>query len=359
MAGNVFGTIFRLITFGESHGPATGGIVEGCPAGLPIDIDFLQEELNRRRPGWGPGSTDRREEDHLEILSGISNGISLGTPIGFVIRNRDMRSEDYLAVDDLFRPSHADYSTLQKYGIRDARGGGRSSARETAARVAGGAIASLLLAQYNIRITAFTQQVGPYKLDEPIGNVDTLSVRDHPLYCPDRELGEKMIRYLEQIKKERDTTGGAVGCRITGVPSGLGEPVFDKLHADLGKAILSIGACKGYEIGSGFFSAEMKGSEHNDVFTSKEGRVVTSSNHSGGIQGGISNGMDIWFRAAFKPVPSIKRPQQTVDESGMERTIELEGRHDICVIPRVIPVVEAMTALTFADHLLRNRSARI
>ena len=359
MAGNIFGTLFRLITFGESHGPAIGGVVEGCPAGLALDVEYILQQLRRRRPGSGPASSSRQEEDELEILSGMHEGITLGTPVAFLIRNRDARPEDYKDVSKYYRPSHADLTTSLKYGYRDPRGGGRASARETAARVVGGAIARLLLRQNGIEVAACTCRIGPLTLDMPPEEIDERLAEGALLGCPDPDLADRMAGYLEELRLAGDTTGGVVQCTLRNVPPGLGEPVFDKLHADLGKAILSIGACRGFEIGSGFPAAAMKGSEHNDDYLVEEDRIVTGTNHSGGVQGGISNGMEIRFRAAFKPVPSISIPQKSVDNQGRPAEVKVSGRHDVCVIPRVIPVVEAMAAMVLADHLLRQRSARI
>jgi chorismate synthase len=358
MAGNIFGEIFRLITFGESHGPVVGGVIDGCPAGLRIDMDFITADMQRRRPGLSNLASARVEKDAIEFLSGISGEITLGTPIAFQIRNQDARPGDYFREAKAYRPSHADYTTEMKYGIHDPRGGGRSSGRETAVRVAAGAIAKLLLKESGIVIKAYTCQIGPHCIKNQVSPEEIERYMKSPVGCPDEESSRKMTDYLEQLKKEGDTCGGMVRCLITGVPAGLGEPVFDKLHADLGKAILSIGACKGFEIGSGFKSAGMKGSEHNDPFVQDHGLIRTLTNHSGGIQGGISNGEEIWLTAAFKPVPSIHQPQQTLDTTGHNIELNLTGRHDVCVIPRVLPVVEAMAALVLADHLLRNRSSK-
>jgi chorismate synthase len=358
MAGNIIGEIFRLITFGESHGPATGGVIDGCPAGLRIDMGYISREMRRRRPGSSALTSARDEKDVVEFLSGISNELTLGTPIAFLVWNKDARSEDYSHDQTAFRPSHADYTTQMKYGIRDPRGGGRSSGRETAARVAGGAIARLLLKESGISVKAYTLQIGPHFIENEISASQAGSAEESPVGCPDAEVSRKMVEYLGQLKEEGDTCGGLVHCLITGVPAGLGEPVFDKLHADLGKAILGIGACKGFEIGAGFRSSAMKASEHNDRFVMDHGEVRTLTNLSGGIQGGMTNGEEVSFTAAFKPVPSIHMPQQTVDSEGNEVELHLSGRHDVCVIPRVLPVVEAMAALVLADHLLRHRSSK-
>ncbi len=337
MPGNSFGKALVLTTFGESHGPAVGGVLDGLPSGLPIDISFIQSELDRRRPGRGIASSSRSEADHVELLSGIYEGFTTGAPIAFIIPSHDQRTEDYSEFATIFRPSHADFTWQAKYGLRDPRGGGRASARETAARVAGGALAKLYLQSRGIIVSAVILQIGPFIVDHPG------QVVEEP----------KILEYLEQLKGEGDTTGGVIGCTITGVPAGLGEPVFDKLHAELGKAVLGIPSVKGFEIGSGFSGASMKGSEHNDRFISRDGKVATETNRSGGIQGGISNGEDIVFRVAFKPVPTIMQKQATVDTSGQVAEMTGEGRHDVCVVPRALPVVEAMAALVMADHLLR------
>jgi chorismate synthase len=339
MAGNSFGKALVLTTFGESHGVAVGGVLDGFPANFEIDISFVQAELDRRRPGLGFFSSPRTEKDKLEILSGIFEGKSTGAPIAFIVYNKDQKPSDYDHLKDAFRPSHADYTWQQKYGIRDPRGGGRASARETLARVAGGAFAKVFLQSKNIHIRAGICQVGPHQISEPLENI-----RD-----------PEIITFLEQLKADGDTAGGVISCIIGGVPAGLGEPVFDKLHADLGKAMLSINSVKGFEIGSGFSGAAMKGSEHNDLFINEGGSVKTLTNHSGGIQGGISNGMDIYFRVAFKPVSTLMQDQTTVNLSGEPAIIKGKGRHDVCVVPRALPIVEAMAALVIADHLIRNR----
>jgi chorismate synthase len=340
MAGNSFGKALVLTTFGESHGVAVGGVLDGFPANLEIDLSFIQAELDRRRSGQASFSSQRLEEDKLEILSGIFEGKSTGAPIAFIVYNKDQKSSDYDHLKDTFRPSHADYTWQQKHGIRDPRGGGRSSARETLARVAGGAFAKVFLQTRNIHIMAGICQVGIYQIAEPVSEI-----RD-----------PEILRFLEKLKAVGDTTGGVISCIISGVPAGLGEPVFDKLHADLGKAMLSINAVKGFEIGSGFSGALMKGSEHNDLFVNDGGSVKTLTNHSGGIQGGISNGMDIYFRVAFKPVSTLMQDQATVNSSGDPAIIKGKGRHDVCVLPRALPIVEAMAALVIADHLIRFHS---
>ncbi len=359
MAGNTFGQIFRITTYGASHGKAIGVIIDGCPAGLEIDEDFIQSELARRRPGQSKIVTQRKEADRMEILAGVFEGKSIGTPISIVIFNKDQRSKDYSHIADKFRPSHADFTYQQKYGIRDYRGGGRSSARETASRVAGGAIAKLLLKKHGIEVQAFVSQVGSLKLEKEYGDLDLSLTESNDIRCPDPAMAEQMITLIKAVRKDGDTIGGVVKCVIKNCPVGLGEPVFDKLHADLAKATLSINACKGFEYGSGFAGVEMRGSEHNDSFY-KEGDVIkTSTNYSGGVQGGISNGMDIYFSAAFKPVATIVTAQDSVNEAGESVTVEGKGRHDPCVVPRAVPIVEAMAALVIADHLLRNLKTQI
>jgi chorismate synthase len=359
VAGNFFGELFRISTFGESHGRAIGVVIDGCPAGLPIDAAFIQSELDRRRPGQSAIVTQRKESDQVEILSGLFEGHSVGTPIAMVIHNVDARSKDYSHIADKYRPSHADYTYQMKYGRRDYRGGGRSSARETAARVAAGAVAKLLLRRQGIGVRAYVSQVGEVMLDKPQAELDWSLVEATPVRCPDLETAEKMIALIKEVRKAGDTVGGVVSGLIEGCPPGLGEPAFDKLHADLGKAILSINACKGFEIGSGFGGARLRGSMHNDIFYNDGGVIRTRTNHSGGVQGGISNGMDIYFRAAFKPVATIVAAQASVDEAGREAAVEGKGRHDPCVLPRAVPIVEAMCALTLADHWLRQRAARL
>jgi len=356
MAGNTFGKIFTLTSFGESHGEAIGGIIDGCPAGIVIDYDFIQAEMDRRRPGQSNITTQRKEADKVEFLSGIFEGKTLGTPIGFIIKNEDQKSKDYEHNKDVYRPSHADYTYDAKYGARDHRGGGRASARETACRVVAGAIAKLILKNHNIYIGAFTSQVGDVKLLKKYQDLDFSKIESNSVRCPDKLIAETMIQRIEQVRKTGDTIGGIITCVAKGVPVGLGEPVFDKLHADLGKAMLSINAVKGFEYGSGFEGVLMRGSEHNDTFQSKPGDgVKTVTNHSGGIQGGISNGEDIYFRVAFKPVATIMMEQDTVDSKGNEAKISGKGRHDPCVVPRAVPIVEAMAALVLVDHLLRNK----
>ena len=363
MPGNTFGQLFRLTSFGESHGAAIGGVVDGCPAGLKLDTEAVQAELDRRRPGSTPLGTARKEEDKVEFLSGLFEGVTLGTPIGFLLRNKDAKSSDYDALKNVYRPSHADRTWDQKFGVRDHRGGGRSSARETAARVVGGAIARQVLAVAGGQVNAFVHQVGNVVTDRPYSELDFGSVWSSDVRCPDPVAAKLMAMAIERVRAEGDSIGGAITCVMRGVPAGLGEPVFDKLHADLGKAMLSINAVKGFEIGSGFSAVAMRGSQHNDPLaplSSGEGPGVRSlSNRSGGIQGGISNGEDIVCRIAFKPVATIAQAQQTVDKSGQAVTLEAKGRHDPCVVPRAVPIVEAMACLVLADHWLRQRAARL
>ena len=362
MAGNTFGQLFRISTFGESHGQAIGVIIDGCPAKLPIDMDFIQSELDKRRPGQSKITTQRKESDTVQVLSGIFEGKTTGTPIALLIPNEDQRSKDYSHNQDVYRPSHADYTYDAKYGIRDHRGGGRSSARETAARVAAGAIAKLLLKHYNIQVFAHVSAVG--KINAPnleSENLDELLAlrEDNIVRCADPATAKQMIEYIEFIKKDGDTVGGKINCTIQNCPPGLGEPVFDKLHADLGKAMLSINAVHGFEYGSGFSGSEMKGSEHNDIFLVNGNTPKTLTNFSGGIQGGISNGMPINFTVAFKPVATIMHNQQTVNAAGEASEIKGKGRHDPCVVPRAVVIVEAMAALVLADQLLRHRASQL
>jgi chorismate synthase len=356
--GNSYGKIFRITTFGESHGPAIGVIIDGCPAGLAIDETFIQSELTRRKPGQSRITTQRKEDDTLRILSGVFEGKSTGMPIAMTIENQDQRSKDYSHIAGRFRPSHADYTYETKYGIRDYRGGGRSSARETAARVAAGAVAKMYLKKNGISIQAFVSQVGEIKAPSYI-ELDLSKTEDNIIRCPHAETAEKMIALIEQVRLDRDTIGGIVTCVIQHAPVGLGEPVFDKLHAELGKAMLSINAVKGFEYGSGFEGIKMPGSQHNDAFYNEEGRIRTKTNHSGGIQGGISNGEDIYFNVAFKPVATIMQDQDSVDKDGNEVTVSGKGRHDPCVVPRAVPIVESMAALVIADFLLQSRAAKV
>ncbi len=359
MAGNSFGELFRITTFGESHGEAVGVVIDGCPAGLSIDLEQVQRELDRRRPGQSHITTQRQEADQVEVLSGIFEGRTVGTPITLLVRNEDARSKDYSHIKDKFRPSHADFTYQEKYGLRDYRGGGRSSARETVARVAAGAIAKQYLATLGVSIQGYVSTVGEIDLAKPYTELDLALAETNIVRCPDPETAERMIAAIEDIRKAGDTLGGVVSCVITGTPVGLGEPVFDKLHADLAKAMMSINATKGFEYGSGFAGVRLKGSEHNDKFENQAGHIRTATNHSGGIQGGISNGMDIYFRVAFKPVATLMQAQETVDEHGDATTIQGRGRHDPCVVPRAVPIVEAMAALVLADHALRGRVARV
>lgn len=376
MSGKSFGTLFKLTTFGESHGPAIGGVIDGCPAGLNIDFDFIQSELARRKPGQSRITTQRKENDTLEFLSGIFEGKTTGTPIAFIVRNEDQEPKDYSHLKEAYRPSHADFTYEAKYGIRDYRGGGRSSARETIARVVGGAIAKLLLKQKGISINAFVKQLGKIKLDKNFHQLDLSKTENNMVRCPDEAVAAEMISYIEEIKILGDTVGGVIQCVIENVPAGLGEPVFDKLNARLGYAMLGINAVKGFEIGSGFRSTEYKGSELNDVFLSlskdakststvidsagsDNSRIRTKTNNSGGVQGGISNGMPVYFNVAFKPVATIMQKQQSVNNKGEEITLEAKGRHDPCVLPRAVPIVEAMAALVIADFLLLAKNNRL
>lgn len=355
MPSNTFGKIFSITTFGESHGKAIGVIIDGCPAGLNIDLDFIQQEMDRRKPGQSAITTQRSEDDIVHLLSGVFEGVSLGTPITLLINNKDSKPEDYDHLKHAFRPSHADFTWQQKFGIRDHRGGGRSSARETAARVAAGAIAKLFLQHYGISISAYVSQVRDVKLNKSYTEINLAETESNIVRCPDAAVADKMIESIQDARAKGDTLGGVVSCVVQGVPTGLGEPVFDKLQAELAKAMLSINAVKGFEYGSGFAAAAMTGSEHNDVFVSDHQNVSTISNYSGGIQGGISNGMDIYFNVAFKPVATILQPQPSVDDRGNEIILENKGRHDPCVVPRAVPIVEGMAALVLADMLLRSR----
>lgn len=397
MSGNTFGTLFKLTTFGESHGPGIGGIIDGCPAGLKVDLDFIQKELTRRKPGQSNITTQRKEDDSVEFLSGVFEGTTTGTPIAFLVRNEDQKSKDYSHLKDSFRPSHADFTYEKKYGIRDYRGGGRSSARETIARVIGGAIAKLILNESNITVQAFVKQVGKIKLDKNFDSLDLSKTESNIVRCPDEKTANEMIDHIEEIKKQGDSIGGIIQCVINNVPVGLGEPVFDKLNARLAYAMMGINAVKGFEIGSGFNSVNYKGSELNDMFTAtssvvgKEGavgkpdnvtlsnvtlsgvegvvegensnagdnKIKTKTNNSGGIQGGISNGMPVYFNVAFKPVATIMQKQQSVNNKGEEITLDGKGRHDPCVLPRAVPIVESMAALVMADLLLLSRTNKL
>ncbi len=357
--GNSFGEIFRITTFGESHGPGIGVIIDGCPAGLEIDKNFIAEELKRRKPGQSRITTQRKEEDEPELLSGIFEGRTTGTPIAMIIRNKDQRSKDYDHIAKKLRPSHADYTYQEKYGIRDYRGGGRSSARETAAWVAAGAVAKLFLLKKSIRISAFVSQVGPVKLDKPYQELDLSRTEENIVRCPDPATAGKMISYIDRTRKNRDTVGGVIYGIIRGVEPGLGEPVFEKLHAQLGKAMLSINAVKGFDYGSGFDGVTMHGSEHNDEFYVEDNKVKTKTNYSGGIQGGISNGQDIYYRVAFKPVATLMQDQESIDTEGEKTVVSGKGRHDPCVVPRAVPIVEAMAALVIADFYLLNLNTKV
>ncbi len=354
MAGNTFGNLFKLTTFGESHGVAIGGVLDGCPSGIEIDLAAIQNDLDRRKPGQSAIVTQRKEPDTVEFYSGIFEGKTTGTPIGFAIHNTNQKSHDYSHIKDSYRPSHADYVYDQKYGFRDYRGGGRSSARETASRVVAGAIAKQFLSQ--IKINAFVSQVGKLKMDIPYQQLDLALTESNPVRCPHPETAAKMEEYIKDVRKKGDTIGGIITCVAQNVPIGLGEPVFDKLHAELGKAMLSINAVKGFEYGSGFEGVQMNGSEHNDQFN-QDGS--TKTNYSGGIQGGISNGMDIYFNVAFKPVATVIQPYETIDKEGNMVSTKGKGRHDPCVVPRAVPIVEAMTALVLADYTLMNRTIRL
>lgn len=356
---NSFGNIFRLTTFGESHGPGVGGVIDGFPAGITIDMDFIQQELNRRRPGQSQLTTSRQEADKVEFLSGVFEGKSTGCPIGFIVWNKNQHSNDYENIRNLYRPSHADYTYTQKFGIRDHRGGGRSSARETISRVVGGALAKLALNQLGIRITAYTQQVGDIKLEKSYQEYNLNLIETNDVRCPDPAKAEEMATLIKEVKAEGDTIGGVISCVIQGCPVGLGQPAFGKLHAALGNAMLSINAVKGFAYGEGFDSMNLRGSQQNDVFYNHDGRIDTRTNHSGGIQGGISNGQDIYFRVAFKPVATILMEQQTVDLDGNDTIVKAKGRHDPCVLPRAVPIVEAMAAMTILDYYLIDRTTRL
>ena len=356
---NSFGKIFKITTSGESHGRGLGVIIDGCPPGVEIDTDFIQSELTRRKPGQSKIVTQRKEDDEFEILSGVFEGKSTGTPIQMVIMNTDQKSKDYSHIADKYRPSHADYTYQAKYGIRDYRGGGRSSARETAARVAAGAIAKLVLNHFGIKCYAYVSQTGDLKLEKSYKELDLNLIDSNDVRCPDPEMAQQMYDLIDDVRKNRDTIGGVVTGVITDVPVGLGEPVFDKLHAELGKSMLSINAVKGFEYGSGFEGVKMKGSEHNDPFFMEDGKVRTRSNLSGGIQGGISNGEDIYFNVAFKPVATIMDDQESVNQAGDKVTVSGKGRHDPCVVPRAVPIVESMSALVILDMIMRQNARNI
>ena len=357
---STYGKLVRIATFGESHGAGIGVIMEGCPAGIDFNTDFIQQELTRRKPGQSRITTQRREADEFEVLSGVFEGKTTGTPIAMIIRNQDQRSKDYSHIATQYRPSHADYTYQAKYGIRDYRGGGRSSARETAARVAAGAVAKLVLTKLGMSVQAYVSQVGKLKLEKGYQELDLARTEENAVRCPDPAMAEQMFDYIDETRKKGDSIGGVVTCVIKGTPVGLGEPVFDKLHAELGKAMLSINAVKGFEYGSGFDGVEMYGSEHNDaIYQDENGKVYTKTNHSGGIQGGISNGEDIYFRVAFKPVATIMQDQDSVNEEGEKVVVQGKGRHDPCVVPRAVPIVEAMAALVMLDFYMRQQASRI
>ncbi|WP_243349813.1 chorismate synthase [Parabacteroides sp. FAFU027] len=356
---NSFGNIFKLTSFGESHGKGIGGVIDGVPSGIEIDMAFIQSELDRRKPGQSKITTPRKENDEVSFLSGIYDGKTTGTPIGFVIYNENQHSSDYDNLKELYRPSHADFTYASKYGNRDHRGGGRSSARETISRVVAGAIAKLALKQLGIEIIAYTSQVGSVALTGSYQDYDLSTIENTPVRCPDAEVAEKMIELIHQMKAEGDTIGGVISCVIKGTPVGLGAPVFDKLHAALGNAMLSINAVKGFEYGMGFAGVGLRGSEMNDAFYNDNGTIRTRTNHSGGIQGGISNGEDIYFRVAFKPIATLLRNVETVDNEGNEITLKAKGRHDSCVLPRAVPIVEAMAAMVIFDHYLINRTTKL
>lgn len=356
---NSFGTIFRLTSFGESHGKGIGGVIDGFPAGIHIDANFVQAELNRRRPGQSSITTPRKEADKVEFLSGVFEGKSTGCPIGFIVWNENQHSDDYDNMKEVYRPSHADYTYTVKYGVRDHRGGGRSSARETISRVVAGALAKLALTQLGIRITAYTSQVGPIRLKEEYKQYDLNLIENNPVRCPDPERAKEMEAFIAQVKEEGDTIGGVVTCVITGCPIGLGQPVFGKLQSALASGMLSINAAKAFEYGDGFKGLKQKGSEQNDVFFNNNGRIETRSNHSGGIQGGISNGQDIYFRVAFKPVATVLMEQHTVNIDGIDTTLKARGRHDPCVLPRAVPIVEAMAAMTLLDLYLIDKTTQL
>jgi len=351
MSGNIYGTLFRLATYGESHGPAIGGVIDGCPAGIKLDLEAIQNDLDRRKPGQSAIVTQRKEPDEVRFYSGIFEGKTTGTPIGFAIHNTNQKSKDYSHIKDSYRPSHADYVYDEKYGIRDYRGGGRSSARETASRVVAGAIAKQFLSPMSIQ--AYVSGVGTLAMNTHPSDVDFSTIEDNPVRCPEPKMAVAMENYIKQIRKEGDTVGGIITCVIKNVPVGLGEPAFDKLHAELGKAMLSINAVKGFEYGSGFAGTQIKGSEHNDLFNTDG---TTQTNRSGGIQGGISNGMDIYFNVAFKPVATIMQNQETINSKGEKVEMQGKGRHDPCVVPRAVPIVEAMAALVLADFSLLKRT---
>lgn len=356
---NKFGTLFTLTSFGESHGVAIGGVIDGMPAGIAVDMDFIQSELDRRKPGQSSIVTQRKESDKVEILSGVFEGVTTGTSIGFVVYNTNMRSKDYENLRNIYRPSHADYTYSQHYGVRDHRGGGRSSARETIARVVAGAFAKLALKELGVNVTAYTSQVGNIELDRDYKRYDFSLIETNAVRCPDVEAAERMSELIAEVKREGDTIGGVITCVASGVPAGWGEPVFDKLHAKLGNAMLGINAVKGFEYGMGFAGVANRGSQMNDVFVCDNGNVSTMTNNSGGIQGGVSNGEDIYFRVAFKPVATLLQPIDTIDVEGNKISVTAEGRHDPCVLPRAVPVVEAMAAMVLLDSYLLSKTVRM
>ncbi|MBE6299409.1 MAG: chorismate synthase [Bacteroidales bacterium] len=356
---NKFGTLFTLTSFGESHGVAIGGVIDGMPAGIAVDMDFIQRELDRRKPGQSSIVTQRKESDKVEILSGVFEGVTTGTPIGFVVYNTNQKSGDYENLRNIYRPSHADYTYSQHYGVRDHRGGGRSSARETISRVVAGAFAKLALKELGVKITAYTSQVGDIELDRDYKKYDFSLIESNAVRCPDADVAQKMESLIADVKNCGDTIGGVITCVASGVPVGLGEPVFDKLHAKLSNAMLSINAVKGFEYGMGFTGVGKRGSEMNDIFVNREGKITTLTNNSGGIQGGISNGEDIYFRVAFKPVATLLQEINTVDLEGNEAVVTAKGRHDPCVLPRAVPVVEAMTAIVVLDSYLLSKTTRL
>ena len=356
---NKFGTLFTLTSFGESHGVAIGGVIDGMPAGIAVDMDFIQRELDRRKPGQSSIVTQRKESDKVEILSGVFEGVTTGTSIGFVVYNTNMRSKDYENLRNIYRPSHADYTYSQHYGVRDHRGGGRSSARETIARVVAGAFAKLALKELGVNVTAYTSQVGNIELDRDYKRYDFSLIETNAVRCPDVEAAERMSELIAEVKREGDTIGGVITCVAGGVPAGWGEPVFDKLHAKLGNAMLGINAVKGFEYGMGFAGVANRGSQMNDVFVCDNGNVSTKTNNSGGIQGGVSNGEDIYFRVAFKPVATLLQPIDTIDVEGNKISVTAEGRHDPCVLPRAVPVVEAMAAMVLLDSYLLSKTVRM
>lgn len=356
---NTFGNIFKITTFGESHGVAVGGVIDGMPAGIHVDESFLQNEMARRRPGQSAITTGRNEADKVELLSGVFEGLTTGTPIGFEVRNGNQHSNDYENMRNLFRPSHADFTYTEKYGIRDHRGGGRSSARETLSRVVGGAFAKMALKRLGITVTAYTSQVGDIKLEGNYRDYDLDNIEQNAVRCPDSDVAAQMETLIKQVKAEGDTIGGVITCVVKGVPAGLGEPAFGKLHAALGSAMLSINACKGFEYGMGFEGVSKRGSQMNDPFVVCDGKVKTATNNSGGIQGGISNGEDIYFRCAFKPVATLLQDIKTIDKNLEPTVLETKGRHDPCVLPRAVPIVEAMAAMTILDFYLMRKSNRL